>query len=187
MDSGRFAARAFGGCAFAGLFMLTLIGLLFPAQFGAPGARAFRSGWPVFALLGMIAVCAVAVYLRRDYVLWLWARFREPLVRPLEEDPAFEGAAAALGECPAPLKTRFALTWVWAPSLLAILGALFSISASYFVVDAVLARFRIGWGQGVLVAVNVAAALLVFRAAALKLSTWRVALSAYRDATGGYS
>lgn len=187
IDAGRFAARAVGASFGAGLLALGIAGLIAPATFGDPavGTAAGR-GVPALVLGGLVVATLAAGVWRGRHLLWVARRVREPLARPLEEHPSFEGAAAALAACPEALRARFALTWVWGPGALAIAGVTFALSAAYFVVDGILARGQLGWGQWLLLAANFILGASAFRLAAVRLSTWRVATSAYRDATGRY-
>lgn len=117
---------------------------------------------------------------------WLVRKAREPFRRPLEGDPAFAGAAHALGAAPAPLKTRFAVGWIWVPAGAALVALAGCLSTAYFVVDAVLARFEVGWQQPVLAGANLLLAWIVLRAAAGRLAVWPLAVSVHREATTGY-
>lgn len=110
----------------------------------------------------------------------------EPLREPLDRFEAFDPAVHALLAAPATLRTRFALGWVWAPAGAVVAAAFFAASSAYFLVDAVLARFQIGWEQPLLAAVNAVAGLLLLRLAATRLATWRLAFSVHREVTGSY-
>jgi len=63
----------------------------------------------------------------------------------------------------------------------------FAFSAAYFVIDGILARAQLGPGQWLMLAANFLLGAIAFRLGALRLSTWRIAASAYRDATGRYA
>jgi hypothetical protein len=170
----------------AGVLLLGVIGILAPSRFGSPGATAFRSGLPSFALIGIVALCGMFAFIRRKEIVGGVRQLREPAQRAFREDPAFEGAVNALEACPGPMQSRFALFWVWGPAALFVLGGVFAFSAAYFVIDAVLASFSLGWEQAALGAGNSLASVAVFRLAAARLATWRLALSVYRSATEGY-
>lgn len=180
------ATRALTACLVGALLLLCVVGLLSPARFGSQGSRAFGSGWRDLVLAGIALGCAVWAAARRRSLAWLVARAREPLGRPLEDDPAFAGASGALAATRGPLRTRFALGWIWAPAGAALAGAASCLAASYFVVDAVLARFEVGWQQPVFAAIYLALAWGAFRAAAGRLAVWPLAVSAHRAATVGY-
>ncbi|MDQ3951625.1 MAG: hypothetical protein M3279_01480 [Actinomycetota bacterium] len=170
-----------------GLLLMATIGLLAPARFGSQGSRAFGSNSRTIVLLAVAGGCALWLALRFRAHRWVVAKVREPFRRPLEDDPAFAGAAAALGAARSPLKTRFAIGWIWLPTL-AVIGALAaSLTTAYFLVDAVIARFEIGWQQPVLAAANLVVAWALLRAAAGRLAVWPLAVSVHRDATTGYS
>lgn len=170
-----------------GLLLLSLVGMASPARFGSVGSRAFGSGWRTLVLAGVAVLCALWLASRWRGHRWVLAKAREPFQRPLEDDPAFAGAAGALGAARAPLKTRYALGWIWAPGA-AVLGAVAtSLTVSYFLVDAVLARFEIGWQQPVLAAVNLVLSWALLRAAAGRIAVWPLAVSVHREATTGYS
>ena len=183
---GSAAAAALGGCLVYSVLLLALIGLVSPARFGSQGSRAFGTGWTVPALAGIAAACAVWAWRRRASHAWLVRKVREPFRHPLEADPAFAGAAHALGAAPAPLKTRFAAGWIWLPAGAALLGLAGSLSVAYFAIDAVLARFEVGWQQPVLAGANLLLAWAVLRAAAGRLTVWPLAVSVHREATTGY-
>jgi hypothetical protein len=170
----------------AGILLLGVIGTLAPSRFGSPGARAFSSGLPSLALIGIVALCGMFAFIRRREIVWAVRRLREPARRALREDPAFEGAVNALEACPRPMQSRFALFWVWGPAAVFVLGGVFAFSAAYFVIDALLAGFSVGWEQAALGVANALASLMIFRLAAARLATWRLALSVYRSATEGY-
>ncbi|HVM34948.1 MAG TPA: hypothetical protein VM784_06350 [Actinomycetota bacterium] len=188
IEAGRFAARAFWGSFAAGVLVLGAVGLVAPATFGEPGVgTAAGRGLPALVLAGVV-VAALAVGLSQGRrLIWVARRIREPFVRPLEEYESFEGAAGALAACPDALRARFAFGWVWGPAAVAVAGGTFAFSAAYFVVDAILARAQLGPGQWLMLAANFLLGAIAFRLGALRLSTWRIAASAYRDATGRYA
>jgi hypothetical protein len=181
-----FARRAFGGCFLAGTAILGAIAVLSPAQFGQPGAATLKTGWPSLALVGAIAVGVLYAILRRRQLIWLVERVREPLLRPLNDAPGWDDAVDALESCPSPLRARFAFSWVWAPVAGALLGGTFAFSSAYFLVDAILARFRVGWGQPVYGLSFAALSLIVFSLTAGRLASWRFAASAYKEVSTGY-
>jgi hypothetical protein len=170
-----------------GVLLMSVIGLLSPASFGVSGGRAFGSGTRTLALLGLAGLCGLWLARRFRAHRWVVAKAREPFRRPLEEDPAFAGASGALGASAGPSRTLFALRWVWLPAvgvLLAITGAL---TTAYFLVDAVIARFEIGWQQPVLAAANLVVAWVVLRVSAGRIAVWPLAVSVHREATTGYA
>ena len=182
----RFALRATAGAFVGGTIVLGAFGLLTPARFGATGARAFRSGWPALALLALVAAAVLLVLIDARRLRWLVARVREPWRRPLDDDPNFAGAVEALASCPAALHTRFVASYVWGPAVLGVLGTMFGFSSAYFVVDAILARFSVGWEQPLLAVGNALLSVIVFWAASQRLSTWRLAASVHREVATGY-
>lgn len=182
--SGRLALRLFRALYVGALVLLGLIGLVRPSRFGAPTSRPLRSAeWAALALL--VAVLGIYLFLRRRDIRASSARFLEPFRRPIDH-PSYDPAASALGSCPAAFRTRFALGWVWGPAAAFLLAALLAAASAYFVVDAILAGFDIGWQQPVLALIQAALSLVVLRAAATRLATWRLALSVHRTVTGGY-
>lgn len=186
IDRVAFARRAFGGSFAAGVVVLGLIAIVSPARFGQPGASTLQTGWPSLALAATIGACVLIALARGRHLLWLGNRVREPLARPLEEMPGFDDAVEALEACPAALRTRFAMSWVWGPVALAVLGGTFAFSAAYFLVDAILARGRVGWAQPVYALVFALASLVVFGLGAGRLATWRFATSVHKEVTTGY-
>jgi hypothetical protein len=183
---GTFGRRCFAGCFTAGVIVLGGIGLASPAQFGQPGASTLRTGWPSIALLVLVVGGLLLGVARRRRLVWLLDRVREPYVRPLEDHAGYDDAVDALQSCPAALRTRYAISWVWGPMAWAVLGCTFAFSAAYFLVDAILARGRIGWAQPLYA---IGFALLswgVFGAAAGRLTSWRFAASVHKEATTGY-
>jgi hypothetical protein len=183
---GAVAGAALGGCLVYSLLLLSLIGLASPARYGSQGSRAFGTGWTSLALAGIAAGCATWAIAHRGTHAWLVRKVREPFRHPLEADPAFAGAAHALGAAPAPLKTRFAAGWIWLPAVSALLALAGCLSTAYFAVDAVLARFEVGWQQPVLAAANLLLAWVLLRVAAGRLAVWPLAVGVHREATTGY-
>ena len=182
----RFARRVFGSLLVAGLGLLALIGVLAPSNFGQPGAATPRSGWPFFVLLAVMAgTCGLAAGRWRE-LAWLGARLREPLARPLHEHPRFDDAADAVASCPPPLRLRWALTYVWGPILWAVVAATLAFSSAYFIVDAVLARGRVGWAQPLYAVGFAALSTLVLALSAGRLATWRFGVSVHKEVTSGY-
>jgi hypothetical protein len=187
-DLGRasFAARCLTASHAAGSSLLALIALGAPSNFGRPGASTLHTGWPSVTLLLMVAAGVVLAVTRRSQLAWLGARIREPYARPLTNEPGFDEAADALAACPRPLRTRFALSWVWGPVLWAVVGGTFAFSSAYFVVDAILARGSIGWAQPVYALAFALLGGVVFWLAAGRLGSWRFAASVYKEVSSGY-
>lgn len=182
--SGRLAWRLFRSVYLAALLLLGAIGLIRPSRFGSPTSRPMRSvEWAALALL--VAVLAGFALLRRRRIRASLTRFGEPFRRPLDH-PSHAPATSALESCPAPLRTRFALGWVWGPAAGFVLSALLAASSAYFVIDVLLAGFSIGWEQPLLAALQALLGLIVMRAVASRLATWRLAMSVQRSLTGAY-
>jgi hypothetical protein len=181
-----FARRALRSSLVAGIALMSFIALVAPNRFGSPGSRTLRTGWPSLVVIGLVLACLGFVLLRRRELISALTRVRDPFQRPLTELPGFEGAADALASCPAAFKTRFAILWVWKPVALVVLGVTCAFSTSYFVLDAVLARGSVGWGQVLYAAVFLAASLCFFALSATTLSTWRLAASVLKEVTSGY-
>jgi hypothetical protein len=180
------ASRTLGGLLTGGIGFLALVAMASPARFGVQGGRAFGSGWPVLVLAAVALGCAAWVFARGRRLAWLVAAAREPFRRPLEEDPAYAGLSGALAACRGPLKTRFALGWIWGPAVAGLVAAAACLSAAYFLVDAVLARFEVGWQQPVLAAADLTVAWVLLRIVAGRLAVWPLAVAGHRAATVGY-
>lgn len=182
----RLTRRAFWGTLMAALGIMSLIGLAAPSGFGLPGRNTLRSGWPSLMLIAIVVACLLYTLLRRDLVVWLVKRVSDAFRRPPTEHPAYEPATDALSSCPALWQMRFFAAWVLVPSGLALLAGIASFSVAYFIVDAVLGRFRVGVGHPVLATANAWASVLLFRLAAARLSTWRLGLGVYKSVRTGY-
>ena len=176
----RWALRALDIVTVAGMVLLGTIGLLSPASFGNPGATPFRSGWPWMLLLAVVVLSASAVILRWREL----SRSLKDIQRGVGTEEALEGASASLAAAPSALQTRFAFGWVWGPSALVFLAATFALAASYFAVDAILARFQIGWQQPTLGVANAVISFVLFRLAAPRARSIIVSYRSYRKATG---
>lgn len=182
----RLTRSAFWGTLLAALGVMSTIGLVSPSGFGLPGRSTLRSGWPPLVLIAIVLACVLYVLIRRDLVAWLVKRTADPFRNPPTEHPAYGPATDALSSCPALWQMRFFVAWVLAPSALALLAGTASFSVAYFIVDAVLARFRVGVGHPVLATANAWVSVLLFRLAAARLSTWRLGLSVYKSVRTGY-
>jgi hypothetical protein len=182
----RMARRALGGTFVAGTGVLGLIAVVSPGNFGQPGATTARTGWPFYLLIALISCCILLGVINRAQLVWLGSRLREPLLRPLDDHPSFSDAADALAACPGPVRMRWAIGWVWGPIAWAVAGTTFAFSSAYFLVDALLARFRVGWAQPLYALAFAALSLFVFALAAGRLSTWRFAASVNKEVTTGY-
>lgn len=183
LNAWRLTRRLFQVCFVGSLVILGIIGLASPRSFGAPGGRAAGIHW--WGLAAGLAVCLLWCLSKAKGIRAGAERLAEPLRGPLDRFDAFRPAVDALLSEPA-ASTRFAVGWVWGPALVVVVGAFFAASSAYFLVDAILARFQVGWEQPVLAGVNALLGLLVLRLAAKRLSTWRLAFSINREATGGY-
>ena len=181
-----YAERAVGASVATAVPLFAAIGLVSPASFASPASNTLRSGWPLYALLGLLAVSLLYLATRFRRIRWALTRLRAPFVGPPEGDPRYEGAADALAACPGPLRTRFALWWVWGPAAFAALGITTAFSATYFLIDAVLARFNVGWENPVLAGANLILSFLFFALGAGRLVTWRLAVAVHRSVTVGY-
>ena len=180
------ARSAFGGSFLAGTGILGSIGILAPARFGQPGADTLKTGWPLLVVVALVLSSALVAVSRRAEIGWLCARLREPFLRPLEEEPYFGEAVEALGACPGFMRARYALSWVWGPAAAAVAGGTFAFSSAYFLIDAVLARGRVGWAQPLYATAFALLSLLVFAAAAGRLASWRFAASVHKEVSGAY-
>jgi hypothetical protein len=182
-----FARRCLVGSLLAGIALLGVIAMVAPSNFGRPGSNTLHTGWPSYVLIVVIASALGAGLLRRAELAWLTARIREPFERRLDELTGFDDAADALASCPPVLVTRYALAWVWGPIGVAIAGVTFAFSAAYFLVDGILARFRVGWGQPLYAATFCALSYVVFVVGAGRLASWRFATSVHKEVTAGYA
>lgn len=181
----RLTRKVVQTCLIGSLLLLGLIGLVSPASFGGRGSRAAASvQW--WGLAALVAVVVLWCFVKRDGIRAGASRLAEPLRRKLLQFDAYRPAVDALEAAPAAQQTRFALGWVWGPAAAVVVAAFFAASSAYFVVDAVLARFQVGWEQPVLAVVNLVLSVIVVRLVARRLSTWRLAFSIHRDVTGAY-
>jgi hypothetical protein len=183
----KISTRVFTRAAFVlsvtvGMLVMSIVGLLSPKTFGSPGSRALAGGWATASMLVYIAVLGAAFVARRRKLAVVVGRVTEA-IRGIPDDEGYEGAVGALSSCPAPLRARYALGWVWGPVAAAVLGGLLAMCTAYFIVDATLARFDVGAGQPLYGAAFAVLCLLVWRAAAPRLLSWRVAYAANRDAS----
>jgi hypothetical protein len=183
---GQRARRALAASFVAGAGILGCIGILDPGRFGQPRADTLRTGWPLLAVVGLVLAAAALGVSHRGLIGWLFARLREPFTRPLEQEPHFDEAVEALAACPAPLRLRYAVAWVWGPAAGALAGGTFAFSSAYFLVDAALAGFRIGWEQPLYAVTFALLGLAVFAAVAGRLASWRLATSVHKEVSTGY-
>lgn len=182
----RFARKSFGWAFSVGIVVLGLIALLDPADFGRPSTNTLRTGWPA-AAVGALVVAGLALFaLTHKRMRASFDTVREPFRRPLDGSEAYEGASAALEDCPQSLQTRFAFGWVWGPGALAVAGTTFAWAAAFFILDALLSRLTVGWQQGAFFGADIVLSLLCFALGAGRLRTWKLAVSVYRNATIGY-
>lgn len=183
-DTLALARSSFGWTFGAGLILLGAIAFLEPDQFGQPGSNTLQSGWPAWVLGALVLLAALPYARRLGQLSRALDILREPFRAPREGNEAQDGAAAALEECPPSQQTRFALGWIWGPAALAVAGTTLSFATAYFIIDALLSRFLVGWEQGALLGANFVLSLLCFASGARRFSTWRLALGSYRTATG---
>jgi hypothetical protein len=162
------------------------IGLLSPASFGVVTGRTALNDWPPAVVTVLVVACVIYGLVHRDQIRSVLERFRDPYLRPLREHPGFEGAADALASCPRPYQARFALVFVYRPLAMGFAAFVCALSTAYFVIDAVLARFLVGFMQPLYALVFWCLSLLLFYLAAPKLSTWRIAASVHKEVTSGY-
>ena len=186
IDRWGFARRAFGSALTAALLVMAGIALLAPSNFGAPGSDPLRSGWPALVLIAVLVMSLALAVVKRAGIRRVIDRTIEPWRRPLSEHEAFEGAADALAACPAVLRNRFAVLWVWGPMGLVVAATTLAFSTAYFLVDAVLARFGVGWQQAAYGVGSAVVSVGLFGLVATRLSTWRLAASVLKEVTSGY-
>ncbi len=166
---------------------MAAIAFVAPDAFGVPGRNPLRSGVVTAFVTVLLVGGGIVLFVNRTHLLWLARRIREPFVRPLDDSDDFHRVADALASCPGPMRARFALMWIYVPVGIAVLAGAFAFSAAYFVIDAIIGSFAVGWGQGVLAGANVLLSLILFGVGAPRLATWRVAVSAHKTATSGYA
>lgn len=183
---GALSMRCFGGSFLAGTFVIGLIAFVSPGSFGVPGRRVLSSGVWTWALIGAVAVAALGLLANRRRVTWLYRRIREPYRRPFAGEDAFEEASNALAQCPDAMQTRWAVSWIYLPTALAVAGVTFAFSTAYFVISAILSGGRISWMEPTLAGINAALSLAAWSLGAVRLSTWRLAVAVHREVTGRY-
>ncbi|MGH2750377.1 MAG: hypothetical protein ACRDK3_05835 [Actinomycetota bacterium] len=188
-----FAGRCFQNSFIAGVILLGIIGLLSPTTYGQTRGFSARGqigglglGWPALVLAGLVALGLLYAFVHLRGIRWAVVRVIDPWRRPLDESPNYEGAVGALEASPDALRTRYAWRFVYRPMVLAVLATFFAFSAAYFLVDATLAQFQVGWQQPVLAVVNAVISVLLWRSAALGLSTYRLAASVHKTVSTGY-
>jgi hypothetical protein len=186
MDVWLRARRHFASSLIAGTLVLGLIGLFVPGSFGPPQTTAFGNGWPPKVLGGLLILCAILLGVRIGRIRAATMRAAEPWFRPLYENPAWPGASAALAACTAGSRARFALAWVWGPVAIMVLACTFSWSTAYFVVDAILAGGRVGWGQPLYAVGFAGLSILTWRTIEVRLATLRLAASIHREVAGAF-
>jgi hypothetical protein len=193
LNRATFAGRCWQNSFIAGVIVLGIIGFLSPSTYGQ--TRGFSSrgqigalglGWPGLVLVGMIALGLLYALLQRDGIRWTVVRVIDPWRRPLDEDPNYEGAVGALGESSDANRTRYLWRFVYKPLVLAVLATFFAFSSAYFLVDATLAQFDVGWQQPVLGVINSIISVVLWRLAAVGLSTYRLATSVHKTVSTGY-
>ena len=185
LDPWRLTRRVFRFTFAASFMVLGLIGVSSPDRFGSPHMKPMGSlQW--WALSVVVGICVAVAATRWAKVKRVVDLLVEPLRRPLADLSSFEPAVGALQSCPAAFRTRFTLGWVWGPAAAVVAACFFLASSAYFIVDAILARFQVGWQPPVLAAVNALLALALLRAVARRLATWRLALSVHREVAGRY-
>ena len=188
-----FGGRCFTNSFIAGVVVLGVIGLLSPSSFGqtrgfSAGGRlgGLGLGWPALLLAAFVGLGFLYALTHFRGIRWTVTRLIDPWRRPMTEHPSYEGAVGALEHCPDALRSRFAWRFVYRPMVIAVLATFFAFSSSYFLVDATLAQFIVGWQQPVLAVVNALVSVLLWRVAASGLSTWRIAASVYKTVSTGY-
>jgi hypothetical protein len=193
LNRATFAGRCWQNSFIAGVTVLGIIGFLSPSTYGQ--TRGFSSrgqigalglGWPGLVLVGMVALGLLYAFLQRDGIRWTVVRVIDPWRRPLDENPNYEGAVGALGASSDANRTRYLWRFVYKPLVLAVLATFFAFSSAYFLVDATLAQFDVGWQQPVLGVINSIISVVLWRLAAVGLSTYRLATSVHKTVSTGY-
>jgi hypothetical protein len=193
LNRASFAGRCWQNSFVAGVIVLGSIGLLSPSTYGQTRGFSARGqfgalglGWPGWALAGMVLLGLVYSLVHREGIRWTVVRVIDPWRRPLEENPNYEGAVGALDASSDANRTRYLWRFVYKPLALAVLATFFAFSSAYFLVDATLAQFQVGWQQPVLGVVNSIASALLWRLTAVGLSTYRLAASVHKAVSTGY-
>jgi hypothetical protein len=188
-----FAGRGWQNSFVSGVILLGIIGLLSPSAYGQTSGFSERGrfgalglGWPGLVLLGLVLLGLVYALAHRDGIRWTVVRLIDPWRRPMTEHDSYEGAVGALDATSDPYRTRYAWRFVYRPLVLAVLATFFAFSSAYFLVDATLARFQVGWQQPVFGVANTVISLILWRVAALGLSTYRLSASVYKTVSTGY-
>ena len=193
LNRATFAGRCWQNSFIGGVIVLGIIGFLSPSTYGQ--TRGFSSrgqigalglGWPGLVLVGMVALGLLYALVQRDGIRWTVARVIDPWRRPLDENPNYEGAVGALGASSDANRTRYLWRFVYKPLALAVLATFFAFSSAYFLVDATLAQFDVGWQQPVLGVINSIISVVLWRLAAVGLSTYRLATSVHKTVSTGY-
>ena len=178
LEGRKWAARALDASLIGGILVLGTIGLISPSSFGDRGAVPVQMGWPWFALLAGLLICIAAFAPR-------WRRLRDLVriaSRAVGHEDVIAGAADSLAAARPSFQTRFALGWVWGPTALLVVGMTFAFATAYFAVDALLARFQVGWESAALAIANTVVAYALFRLAAFRASRLPISHRAHRDA-----
>ncbi|HZK52332.1 MAG TPA: hypothetical protein VFD47_12305 [Actinomycetota bacterium] len=193
LNRASFVGRCWQNSFVAGAIVLGIIGLLSPSTYGQ--TRGFSAqgqigalglGWPGLALAGTVLFGLVYAFLHREGIRWTVVRVIDPWRRPLQENPNYEGAVGALDASSDANRTRYVWRFVYKPLILAVLATFFAFSSAYFLVDATLAQFQVGWQQPVLGVANSIISALLWRLAAVGLSTYRLAASVHKTVSTGY-
>jgi hypothetical protein len=177
----RWALRALDASVFAGLVILGLIGLLSPSSYGNPGSAPLRTGWPWLVLLGLVATCLLVLGLRarRFRALWRDLKHGDPAT-----DEAVDACSATLEAGPPSAQTRFVFAWVWGPVVVMAIATAFAFATAYFAVDAILARFEVGWQQPLLGIIDAVIAFVLFLLCAPRGARVAIAYRAYKAVDG---
>jgi hypothetical protein len=140
-----------------------------------------RSGWPWFLLLVLVGTCLLVLGMRarRWRAIWRHLKHGDPAT-----DEAVDNCSATLEAGPPWAQTRFALSWVWGPVVVMAIAAAFALSTAYFAVDAILARFEVGWQQPLLGVVDAVIAFVLFLSCAPRGARVPLAYRAYRAVNG---
>ena len=193
LNRATFAWQCWQNSFIAGVIVLGIIGFLSPSTYGQ--TRGFSSrgqigalglGWPGLALAGLVLFGLIYAFVHRAGIRWTVDRVVDPWRRPLAENPNYEGAVGALSASSDANRTRYLWRFVYKPLALAVLATFFAFSSAYFLVDATLAQFQVGWQQPVLGVANSIISVVLWRIAADGLSTYRLATSVHKTVSSGY-